>query len=74
MYDVEPVFRNIKYNQKMEYFLCRGKPMVKIKFGLTAITHNFVKIANWIKADNYLLHFKVIQLILEILIKLEFSY
>ena len=49
MYDVELVFGNIKYNQKMENFLCRGKPMVKREFGLTAIAHNFVKIANWIK-------------------------
>lgn len=49
MSDVEPVFGNIKHNQKMENFLCRGKPMVKTEFGLTAIAHNFVKIANWIK-------------------------
>jgi transposase len=52
MYDVEPVFGNIKHNQKMENFLCRGKPMVKIEFGLTAIAHNFIKIANWIKQNN----------------------
>ena len=26
--------------------------MVKTEFGLTAIAHNFVKIANWIKIDN----------------------
>ena len=52
MYDVEPVFGNIKHNQKMENFLCRGKPMVKIEFGLTVIAHNFVKIANWLKIDN----------------------
>lgn len=52
MYDVEPVFGNIKHNQKMENFLCRGKPMVKIEFGLTAIAHNFIKIANWVKIDS----------------------
>ena len=52
MYDVEPVFGNIKHNQKMENFLCRGKTMVKTEFGLTAIAHNFVKIANWLKKDN----------------------
>lgn len=52
MSDVEPVFGNIKHNQKMENFLCRGKSMVKIEFGLTAIAHNFIKIANWIKIDN----------------------
>jgi transposase len=53
MYDVEPVFGNIKHNQKMENFLCRGKTMVSIEFGLTAIAHNFVKIANWIKQTDY---------------------
>lgn len=52
MYDVEPVFGNIKHNQKMENFLCRGKTMVKIEFGLTAIAHNFIKIANWVRIDN----------------------
>ena len=49
MSDVEPVFGNIKHNQKCENFLCRGRPMVKIEFGLTAIAHNFIKIANWVK-------------------------
>lgn len=49
MYDPEPVFGNIKHNQKAENFLCRGRPMVKIEFGLTAIAHNFVKMANWLK-------------------------
>lgn len=53
MYDVEPVFGNIKYNQKMENFLCRGKPMVKIEFGLTSIAHNFIKLANWIKNEKH---------------------
>lgn len=52
MCDVEPVFGNIKHNQKMENFLCRGKTMVKIEFGLTAIAHNLVKISNWIKKGN----------------------
>ena len=52
MYDVEPVFGNIKHNQKMENFLCRGKPMVRTEFGLTAIAHNFVKIANWMKNEH----------------------
>lgn len=52
MSDVEPVFGNIKHNQKMENFFCRGKTMVKTEFGLTAIAHNFVKIANWIKKNN----------------------
>ena len=58
--DVEPVFGNIKHNQKMENFLCRGKPMVKTEFGLTAIAHNFVKIANWIKKDNNRKQFEIL--------------
>lgn len=57
MYDVEPVFGNIKHNQKAENFLCRGKPMVKTEFGLTAIAHNFVKMANWIKIGENKKHF-----------------
>ncbi len=49
MSEVEPIFGNITYNQCANHFLCRGKPMVKIEFGLSCIAHNFVKIANWIK-------------------------
>jgi len=60
MYDVEPVFGNIKHNQKMEGFICRGKPMVKIEFGLTAIAHNFVKMANWIKQGKNKAQFDVL--------------
>lgn len=52
MYDVEPVFGNIIYNQKAGNFLCRGKPMVKIEFGLSCIAHNLIKITNWIKEKN----------------------
>lgn len=52
MYDVEPVFGNISYNQKANHFLCRGKPMVKIEFGLSCISHNLVKITNWLKKQN----------------------
>lgn len=52
MSDVEPVFGNITYNQKANHFLCRGKPKVKIEFGLTCIAHNLVKISNWIKKEN----------------------
>ena len=46
MSDVEPVFGNIIYNQKANNFLCRGKPKVKIEFGLSCIAHNLVKISN----------------------------
>jgi len=52
MSEVEPVFGNILHNQGARYFLCRGKPMVKIEFGLSCIAHNLVKIANWIKIDD----------------------
>ena len=52
MHDVEPVFGNIGYNQKANHFLCRGKPMVKIEFGLSCISHNLVKITNWLKKQN----------------------
>jgi len=52
MSDVEPVFGNIIYNQNARYFLCRGKSMVKIEFGLSCIAHNLVKMANWIKKNK----------------------
>lgn len=52
MSEVEPVFGNIIYNQNSGYFLCRGKPMVKIEFGLSCLAHNLVKMANWIKKNN----------------------
>ena len=52
MFDVEPVFGNISFNQKANNFLCRSKPMVKIEFGLSCIAHNLIKISNWIKKQN----------------------
>ena len=52
MSDVEPVFGNIIYNQQAGYFLCRGKPMVKIEFGLRCTAHNLVKIANWSRKNE----------------------
>ena len=52
MSDVEPVFGNIIHNQGAGYFLCRGKPMVKIEFGLSCLAHNLVKISNWIKNNK----------------------
>ncbi len=48
----EPVFGNIACNQKANNFLCRGKPKVKIEFGLACIAHNLVKISNWIKKEK----------------------
>lgn len=52
MSEVEPVFGDIFHNQGARYFLCRGKPMVKIEFGLSCIAHNLVKIANWFKNND----------------------
>lgn len=50
--DVEPVIGNIKSNQGMREFLCRGKPMALIEFGLTCTAHNLVKIFNYLKKTN----------------------
>ena len=52
MSDVEPPFSNIKHNLNAGHFLCRGKPNVKIEFGLTCIAHNLTKIANWVKQNQ----------------------
>jgi len=52
MSDVEPVFNNIKCNLNAGQFLCRGKPKVKIEFGLTCLAHNLTKIANWVKQNQ----------------------
>lgn len=52
MSDVEPPFNNIKYNLNAGQFLCRGKPKVKIEFGLTCLAHNLTKIANWVKKNK----------------------
>lgn len=47
--DVEPVIGNIKHNQSMRQFSCRGKPMALTEFGLCCAAHNLVKIFNWAK-------------------------
>lgn len=52
MSDVEPPFGNIACNQNARNFLCRGRTMVKIEFGLSCFAHNLVKISNWIKGDK----------------------
>ena len=62
MYDVEPVFGNIKHNQKMTTFQCRGKTMVKREFGLSAIAHNFTKLTNWLKNTQHRQQFKALLL------------
>ena len=52
MSEVEPPFNSIKYNLNAGHFLCRGKPKVKIEFGLACIAHNLTKIANWAKQNQ----------------------
>ncbi len=52
MSEIEPIFGNLIRNQGAHHFLCRGKPMVKIEFGLSCIAHNLVKIANWMKNNK----------------------
>ena len=47
--EIEPVFANIKYNQKLTTFYCRGKSMASVEFGLTSTAHNLVKIFQGIK-------------------------
>jgi transposase len=44
----EPVFGDIKWNQKVERFLLRGKDKVTVEFGLHCIAHNTKKIAQLI--------------------------
>lgn len=44
----EPVFGDIKWNQKVERFLLRGKDKVTVEFGLLCIAHNTKKIAQLI--------------------------
>lgn len=50
--EVESPFGNIIYNQNAGRFLCRGKPTVKIEFGLSCIAHNLVRISNWVKKNG----------------------
>jgi transposase len=52
MSEIEPVFGNIKHNQKLITFLCQGKPMVKTEFGLACIAHNLTKLTNWLKKEG----------------------
>jgi transposase len=44
----EPVFGDIKWNQKVERFLLRGKDKITLEFGLHCIAHNTKKIAQFI--------------------------
>lgn len=49
MWEIEPVIGNLKHNQKVTTFLCRGKRMVTIELGLSCTAHNLVKIFNGLK-------------------------
>jgi len=62
MSDVEPVFGNIKHNQKMTTFHCRGKTMVKREFGLSCIAHNLTKLTNYLKNTQHRKQFETLLL------------
>lgn len=44
-YDVEPVFANIKHNNKFKQFNLKGLNKVEIETGLIALAHNLKKVA-----------------------------
>jgi len=50
--DVEPVIGNIKSNQNMREFSCRGRSTALTEFGICCVAHNMVKIYNWLKKTN----------------------
>jgi len=62
MSDVEPVFGNMKHNQKMTAFYCRGKTMVKREFGLSCIAHNLTKLTNYLKNTEHRQQFEALLL------------
>ncbi len=47
--DVEPVFGDIKFNQRYQRFMLRGLPKVDIEIGLLAMAHNVKKIFKYIR-------------------------
>nr|WP_286984624.1 transposase [Candidatus Aquicultor secundus] len=49
IWEIEPVIGNLKYNQKLTTFLCRGKKMVSVELGLSCTAHNLIKIFNGLK-------------------------
>jgi transposase len=60
MSEVEPVFGNIKHNQKLTTFLCRGKPIVKTEFGLSCIAHNLTKLTHYLKNKEHRQQFNLL--------------
>jgi len=49
MWEIEPVIGNLKHNQKLTTFLCRGKKKVSVELGLSCTAHNLIKIFNGLK-------------------------
>jgi transposase len=45
--NVEPVFGNLRFNKKLNYFTCRGKEKVNIQWLLACMVHNIEKIAHY---------------------------
>jgi transposase len=52
MSEIEPVIGNIKCNQNLTSFLCRGKTMVEIELGLASTVHNITKIFHKLKREG----------------------
>jgi hypothetical protein len=45
--NVEPVFGNLRFNKKLNYFTCLGKEKVNIQWLLACMLHNIEKIAHY---------------------------
>jgi len=45
--NIEPVFGNMRFNKKLDYFTYRGKENVDVQWLLMCIVHNIEKIANY---------------------------
>jgi transposase len=52
-YMVEPVFGDMKYNQKMGRLLLRGRIKAKGEFLMMCIAHNLKKVAKYLTATDY---------------------
>jgi len=46
---VEPVYGQIKYNRRVDWFMRRGRAAAQSEFRLVAATHNLLKLhSHWI--------------------------
>lgn len=52
MSEIEPVIGNIKCNQQLSTFLCRGKAMVSVELGLACTVHNISKIFHKLRRER----------------------